>query len=54
MTAETIAQHIVRIPSSDPKAKRTALRALVEPGRRAQRHRLLQPQSRKWTSSPSR
>ncbi len=30
MTAETIAQHIVRIPSSDPKAKRTALRALVE------------------------
>jgi len=30
MTAETIAQHIVRIPSSDPKAKRMALRALVE------------------------
>src|SRR5690606_6056409 len=29
-TAETISQHIVRIPSSDPKAKRTALRALVE------------------------
>ncbi len=29
-TADTIAQHIVRIPSSDPKAKRTALRALVE------------------------
>ena len=29
-TAETIAQHLVRIPSSDPKAKRTALRALVE------------------------
>jgi superfamily II DNA/RNA helicase len=30
MTAETIAQHVVRIPSSDPKAKRTALRALVD------------------------
>ena len=29
MTAETITQYIVRIPSSDPKAKRTALRALV-------------------------
>jgi superfamily II DNA/RNA helicase len=29
-TAETIAQHICRIPSSDPKAKRTALRALIE------------------------
>ena len=29
MTADTIAQHLVRIPSSDPKAKRTALRALV-------------------------
>jgi superfamily II DNA/RNA helicase len=29
-TAETIAQYVVRIPSSDPKAKRTALRALVE------------------------
>ncbi|HEX4181650.1 MAG TPA: DEAD/DEAH box helicase [Caulobacteraceae bacterium] len=28
-TASTIAQHIVRIPSSDPKAKRLALRALV-------------------------
>jgi superfamily II DNA/RNA helicase len=28
-TAETIAQHIVRIPMSDPAAKRTALRALV-------------------------
>src|SRR5246127_520058 len=28
-TAETIAQHLVRIPSSDPAAKRTALRALV-------------------------
>jgi superfamily II DNA/RNA helicase len=28
-TAETISQHIVRIPSSDPAAKRTALRALV-------------------------
>jgi superfamily II DNA/RNA helicase len=27
--AENIAQHIVRIPSSDPAAKRTALRALV-------------------------
>ncbi len=29
-TAETIAQHLARIPSSDPKAKRTALRALIE------------------------
>jgi superfamily II DNA/RNA helicase len=29
MTADTITQYIVRIPSSDPKAKRTALRALV-------------------------
>ena len=29
MTADTIAQYLVRIPSSDPKAKRTALRALV-------------------------
>src|ERR1700710_1595581 len=29
MTAETIAQHLVRIPSSDPKAKRVALRALM-------------------------
>jgi superfamily II DNA/RNA helicase len=29
-TAETIKQHLVRIPSSDPKAKRTALRALIE------------------------
>jgi superfamily II DNA/RNA helicase len=28
-TAENIAQHLVRIPSSDPAAKRTALRALV-------------------------
>src|SRR5579872_648603 len=28
-TAENIAQHIVRIPSADPAAKRTALRALV-------------------------
>jgi len=28
-TAETIAQHIVRIPMSDPAAKRAALRALV-------------------------
>jgi superfamily II DNA/RNA helicase len=28
-TASTIAQHIARIPSSDPKAKRMALRALV-------------------------
>jgi superfamily II DNA/RNA helicase len=28
-TAENIAQHIVRIPSSDPKAKRLALRALI-------------------------
>ncbi|MDP8916135.1 MAG: DEAD/DEAH box helicase, partial [Pseudomonadota bacterium] len=28
-TAETIAQHIARIPSADPKAKRQALRALV-------------------------
>ena len=29
-TAETISQHIVRIPTSDPKAKRTALRMLIE------------------------
>ena len=29
-TADTIAQHIARIPSSDPKAKRTALRALID------------------------
>ncbi|MNE12604.1 ATP-dependent RNA helicase RhlE [compost metagenome] len=29
MTADTITQYIVRIPTSDPKAKRTALRALV-------------------------
>jgi len=29
-TAETIAQHLARIPTSDPKAKRTALRALIE------------------------
>ncbi|WP_029416177.1 DEAD/DEAH box helicase [Brevundimonas bacteroides] len=29
MTAETITQYLVRIPSSDPKAKRAALRALV-------------------------
>jgi superfamily II DNA/RNA helicase len=28
-TAETITQHIVRIPSTDPKAKRMALRALI-------------------------
>ena len=28
-TAETITQHIARIPTSDPKAKRLALRALV-------------------------
>jgi superfamily II DNA/RNA helicase len=29
MTADTITQYVVRIPSSDPKAKRAALRALV-------------------------
>ncbi|MBS0296188.1 MAG: DEAD/DEAH box helicase [Proteobacteria bacterium] len=29
-TAENIKQHLVRIPSSDPKAKRTALRTLME------------------------
>jgi superfamily II DNA/RNA helicase len=29
-TADTITQNLVRIPSSDPKAKRTALRALIE------------------------
>ena len=29
-TAETIHQHLARIPTSDPKAKRTALRALIE------------------------
>ena len=28
-TGENITQHLVRIPSSDPKAKRTALRALI-------------------------
>jgi superfamily II DNA/RNA helicase len=28
-TAETISQYLVRIPSTDPKAKRTALRALI-------------------------
>lgn len=29
-TAETISQNVARIPSSDPKAKRAALRALIE------------------------
>ena len=29
-TAETIKQHILRLPTSDPKAKRTALRMLIE------------------------
>jgi superfamily II DNA/RNA helicase len=29
-TAETIKQHIMRLPTSDPKAKRTALRMLIE------------------------
>jgi superfamily II DNA/RNA helicase len=29
-TAETIKQHIARIPTTDPKAKRTALRTLIE------------------------
>ena len=29
-TADTITQYLVRIPTSDPKAKRTALRALIE------------------------
>jgi superfamily II DNA/RNA helicase len=29
-TAETITQYLVRIPSADPKAKRTALRMLIE------------------------
>jgi superfamily II DNA/RNA helicase len=29
MTAETITQYLVRIPSSDPRAKRAALRALI-------------------------
>src|ERR1700742_4540645 len=29
-TAETITQNLVRIPTADPKAKRTALRALIE------------------------
>jgi superfamily II DNA/RNA helicase len=28
-TADTIAQHLVRIPTADPKAKRTALRTLI-------------------------
>jgi len=32
MTADTITQNTVRIPTSDPKAKRTALRMLVERG----------------------
>ena len=31
-TAETIAQYVARIPLSDPKAKRMALRALIERG----------------------
>lgn len=31
-TADTITQHITRLPTSDPKAKRTALRALVQRG----------------------
>jgi superfamily II DNA/RNA helicase len=31
-TAETISQHIARIPTPDPKAKRTALRVLIESG----------------------
>jgi len=31
-TADTITQHITRLPTSDPKAKRTALRALIERG----------------------
>jgi superfamily II DNA/RNA helicase len=30
MTAETITQNIARVPTSDPKAKRAALRALME------------------------
>ncbi|MEC8533685.1 MAG: DEAD/DEAH box helicase [Pseudomonadota bacterium] len=29
-TADTITQYLVRIPTSDPKAKRTALRAMIE------------------------
>ena len=29
MTAETIAQYLVRVPNSDPKTKRAALRALI-------------------------
>jgi hypothetical protein len=45
-TAETIKQHIARIPSSDPKAKRTALRELMSRAGREERHRLLQPQDR--------
>jgi superfamily II DNA/RNA helicase len=32
MTAETITQYLVRIPSTDPKAKRAALRALIGRG----------------------
>ena len=31
-TADTITQHVTRLPTSDPKAKRTALRALIERG----------------------
>ena len=45
-TGENIAQHIVRIPSSDPAAKRLALRALIGESGRAQRDRLLQSQDR--------
>ena len=29
-TAETITQHMIKLPTSDPKAKRTALRMLIE------------------------
>ena len=31
-TADTITQHVTRLPTSDPKAKRTALRMLIERG----------------------
>ena len=45
-TADTITQYLVRIPTQDHKAKRTALRHADRPRRREERHRLLQPQVR--------
>ncbi|MGC4056239.1 MAG: DEAD/DEAH box helicase [Paludibaculum sp.] len=43
-TAENILQHVVRIPSTDPKAKRLALRALIS--RETVRTHCSQPQVR--------